>query len=397
MNIKKVPKSELENRMNRFVAAMDKAEPDWEMCAVVGDMNMYYLTGTISDGALFVERGKGSTLWVRRSYERTVMESEFHDIRRMSSFRDVASGYGKLPSVLYLDMSAATLEWYGFLSKHMHFDEVLPLDNIILNVRAVKSPYEIEIMRRAGNAADHVMRELLPSLLHEGMSEADLGTELFSLFMKNGHHGISRFAMKNTDVIIGHIGFGESPLYPSVFNGASGVVGLCPAASVLGSRDIFLKAGDLVYIDLCFGIDGYNTDKTILFSFKKPQSEYAESAHKHCLALEKQAVSMLRAGTKPSFIYKTICEAVEPEFKDRFMGAKGRNVPFLGHGVGLHVDEFPVIAKGFDQPLECGMTIAIEPKIGISGVGMLGSENTYLITDAGAVSLTGEAQEIILC
>lgn len=397
MDIKKIPDDELTNRMRRFLAAMDRTYPEWQMCAIIGGMSMYYLTGTISDGMLLIQRGKDATLWVRRNYERATLESGFHDIRPMSSFRDVANSVEALPDTLYLDMSFATLEWYGFLSKHMRFERVLPIDAVMLGVRAVKSSYEIEIITRAGKIVDHLLRENLPSLLHTGISEAELGADLFSMFVKNGYHGVSRFSMQNADVVLGHIGFSESSLYPSVFNGASGLVGLCPAAPVLGSREVKLKEGDLLYIDIGFGIEGYNVDKTLIYSFNKPQPAFVNEIHRHCLDLEKQAVSMLRAGIKPSDIYQTVCNLVKPDLRDRFMGVKGRTVHFLGHGVGLYINELPVIAKGFDEPLECGMTIAIEPKIGIEGVGMVGSENTYLITESGAVSLTGDAQEIILC
>jgi len=70
-------------------------------------------------------------------------------------------------------------------------------------------------------------------------------------------------------------------------------------------------------------------------------------------------------------------------------------VPFLGHGIGLAVDELPVIAPGFDEPLELGMTVALEPKKGIKGVGMVGTENTYLVTDRGGISLTGNSRGLI--
>ena len=79
-------------------------------------------------------------------------------------------------------------------------------------------------------------------------------------------------------------------------------------------------------------------------------------------------------------------EAVEPTFRDGFMnGCK-----FLGHSIGLTMDETPVLAKGFSAPLESGMTLAVEPKIAIPGVGLIGCENTYEITANGsAQSLTG--------
>jgi len=202
--------------------------------------------------------------------------------------------------------------------------------------------------------------------------------------------------MRNADVVLGHIDFGVSSLYPSVFTGASGIVGLCPAATLLGSRDVKLAVGDLVYINIGFGIDGYNINKTLVYSFGKPQPEYVYDIHNHCLEIEKYAASLLRVGAKPSDVYNTALAMVKPELRDNFMGAAGRTAKFLGHGVGLYIDEYPVIANGFNKPLEAGMTIAIEPKISIDGVGLTGTENTYLITENGAVSLTGEGREIIL-
>lgn len=397
MSINRVPKEELKNRMQRFLTAMDEAYENWGICAVVGGMSLYYLTGTIADGVLLLQRDKTAVLWVRKSHERAMMESEFEDIKPMNSFRDIAQSIGTLPDTLYLDMSAATMEWYGLFSRHMPFAKTLPIDRIMLNVRSVKSLYEIEIIRRAGATLDRLLRDELPALLYEGITEAELGAGLYALFIKNGYHGVSRFSMRNADVVLGHIGFAESSLYPSVFNGASGLVGLCPAAPVLGSREVSLKKGDLMYIDIGFGMDGYNVDKTLVFSYQTPQPEWVNDIHRHCLELERKAVSMLRTGEKPSHIYEAVCNQVKPEHQERFMGTTGRTVRFIGHGVGLYIDEYPVIAKGFDQPLLKGMTIAIEPKIGIDGVGMVGSENTYLVTDTGAESITGVAREIIVC
>jgi len=390
----KTPKAELTSRMERFTSTLDRACDNWEICAIVGGVNMFYFTGTMCDGLLLLQRGKGATLWVRRSYDRAVMESEFDDIRPMRSFRDIAETLNPLPNTVYIDTANTTLEWFGLLKKHLPFNDVQSIDSLLLNVRAIKSEYEINIMRRAGAETDRLYREALPALLHEGISEVDLGAELFKIFLKNGFHGVSRFTMRNVDAVLGHIAFGESALYPSAFNGASGTNGLCPAVPALGNRDRLLKTGDLIYIDLGAGIDGYHIDKTIVLSFKHPQPENVIEAHQHCLELERIAVSMLKPGVKPADIYETVTASVSSRFRETFMGAKGRTVPFIGHGTGLNVDEMPVIAKGFTAPLEEGMTIAIEPKIGIDGIGMVGSENTYLVTANGGESLTGTPREL---
>ena len=384
------PKSELDSRMARFTNMMDEAYESWEICAVVGGVNMFYLTGTMCDGLVLIRRGEGATLWVRRSYERALVESEFGDIRSMRSFRDIAATIDSLPNTLYVDTANATLEWFGLLKKYMPFQDVISLDRVILNTRAVKSKNELDVMRRAGTETDRIYRDELPKLLYDGISEADFGAELFAVFLKNGFHGVSRFSMRNVDSILGHVSFGESPLYPSAFNGASGIKGLCPAVPVLGNRDRRLREGDLIYVDLGIGIDGYHIDKTLVLSFKQPQPEQVVAAHMHCLELERLAVSMLKPGALPVDIYESVTAAVNSGYHDNFMGAKGRTVPFIGHGVGLNVDEMPVIAKGFNNPLEENMTIAIEPKIGLDGIGMVGSENTYIVTKNAGISLTGE-------
>ena len=396
MAVSKVPGHELALRMERFTRQMDAAYGDWELCAIIGGVNMFYLTGTICDGILLIRRDEGAALWVRRSFERAMLESEFGDIRRMSGFRDVKEGAGPLPDALYLDMAHATLEWYSLLGKYMSFGKVLPADGAMLKARAVKSEYELERMRLAGSSLDRLLREDFPALLRGGMSEAELGADLLALFLKNGHHGVGRFMMRNATELLGQIAFGDSSLYPCMFNGASGIAGLCPAVPAMGSNDRLLAEGDLIFVDVVFGVDGYNVDKTLVFSYKRGQPEYIEIAHRHCIDLQLRAASLLKSGAKPSAIFDEISGAVMPEHKHRFMGAPGRAVPFIGHSVGLYVDETPVIAKGFDDPLESGMTIAIEPKMGFDGVGMVGGENTYLVTPGGGVSLTGEAREILI-
>ena len=77
------------------------------------------------------------------------------------------------------------------------------------------------------------------------------------------------------------------------------------------------------------------------------------------------------------------------------MGLGRNKVSFVGHGIGLAIDEYPAVAKGFDLPLEEGAVLAIEPKIGLPGVGMVGVENTFLVTPQGGKSLTGEDLGII--
>ena len=108
-----------------------------------------------------------------------------------------------------------------------------------------------------------------------------------------------------------------------------------------------------------------------------------------CVKIQNQTAAMLRPGAIPSEMYQTIMESLSPAFLENFMGFGNRRVNFLGHGVGLIIDELPVIARGFDEPLTEGMVFALEPKKGIPGVGMVGIENTFIVTPAGGRCITG--------
>ena len=103
---------------------------------------------------------------------------------------------------------------------------------------------------------------------------------------------------------------------------------------------------------------------------------------------------MMRPGAAPAAIYQTVLEELDPRLTD-FMGYRERKVAFLGHGVGLYVDEAPVIARGFDEPMQAGMAVALEPKMGLAGLGTVGVEETYLIGEDGAECITGGNQEIM--
>ena len=396
--IKKVPLTELKNRMRCFRKQMDISNSDWEMVVVFSKINIYYFTGTMQDGMLIIPKNEEATFWARRSYERALDESLFSSIEPMNSFRDAAgsvSKVGKLPDTVYLETEVVPLALYQRFQKYFPFKNVESADAQICAVRAVKSEYELSLLREAGRIHQHVLENLVPNMLREGMSEADLSTELFSVLVREGHHGACRFGMFDTEMILGNVCFGESSIYPTYFNGPGGKFGLSPAAPVLGSRDRKLRKGDLVFIDVGCGVDGYHTDKTTTYMFGSSLPQYAIDIHNKCVAIQKEAAAMLKPGNTPSEIYNSIMNGLDKEFLQNFMGFGNRKVKFLGHGVGLLIDETPVIAEGFDEPLQEGMVFALEPKRGIENIGMVGIENTFIVTAEGGECITGDNPGLI--
>ncbi len=393
--IKKVPFSELQQRMEKFRRLMENANPQWEMSIIFSKINMYYFTGTMQDGMLVVPRDGEAILFVRRSHERALDESLFPVIRPMNSYRDAAPFFTKIPDTVYLETEIVPLAMVQRLQKYFPFTVVKSADAQISAARAIKSPYELALMKQSGEVHRRVLEERVPGLLREGMSEAELAGELFPMMLEEGHHGVARFGMFDTEIALGHIAFGESSIYPTSFNGPGGNYGMSPAVPLLGSRERRLAKGDLVFIDVACGVDGYHTDKTMTYMFGKSLPQKALDTHKKCVDVQFQIAEMLKPGVAPADIYNTVMGRLDSEFLTNFMGFGSRKVKFLGHGIGLLVDELPVIAEGFNEPLQEGIVFALEPKKGVENVGMVGIENTFLVTPAGGQCITGDNPGLI--
>lgn len=388
--LRPVPASELEARLERFRRAMDAAHPGWEMAAVNHKVAMYYFTGTIQEGVLLI-RPQDAVFWVRRSFERACNESHFSDIRPMHSFREAAAFYGSAPKVMYVETKKATLDWERMLHKYFAFEELGSFDSVLQDLRMVKSEYELKQMEQSGAIHETVLDIVAPKLIHGGISEAQLAIALYSEMVQRGSHGTARFNQALGEEAVGIASFGKSGLVRTGFDGPGGTDGTCIAVQSIGNAFRKLQSGRLVYLDIPCGFDGYHTDKTVVYYYgdlaKDEQSKHLIEAQQRCLELEQEVVRLMVPGEPIENLYLRTMDKFDNIYGDAFMnGGK-----FLGHSIGLVMDEAPAIAKGFKQPLQPGMTFAVEPKIALPGLGMVGTENTYVVTENGARSLTGSS------
>ena len=388
--LRPVPAGELEARLERFRRAMDAAHPGWEMAAVNHKVAMYYFTGTIQEGVLLI-RPQDAVFWVRRSFERACNESHFSDIRPMHSFREAAAFYGSAPKVMYVETKKATLDWERMLHKYFAFEELGSFDSVLQDLRMVKSEYELKQMEQSGAIHETVLDIVAPKLIHGGISEAQLAIALYSEMVQRGSHGTARFNQALGEEAVGIASFGKSGLVRTGFDGPGGTDGTCIAVQSIGNAFRKLQPGRLVYLDIPCGFDGYHTDKTVVYYYgdlaKDEQSKQLMEAQQRCLELEQEVVRLMVSGEPIENLYLRTMDKFDNIYGDAFMnGGK-----FLGHSIGLVMDEAPAIAKGFKQPLQPGMTFAVEPKIALPGLGMVGTENTYVVTENGARSLTGSS------
>ncbi len=389
-----VPQIELKARLKKFKLNMDKFDNKWKTVIILGKINTYYFTGTMQNGVLFIRKNEDSVYFVRKSYERAKIESEFEKIVRIKSYRDIPEKINVDNDSIYIERELVPLGLFERLNKYFGFKRILPADLAIAQTRAVKSDFELDLIKKSGKIHSTVLEDIVPTFLQEGISEAELGAKVLYEKIIRGHQGIIRMGSFNAELFVGNICFGDNANYYNSFDGPGGVKGISPAVPLMGSFDRKLKKNDLLYIDTGCGYMGYHTDKTSVYFMGNVPDNYL-SMHEKCVEIQNEIAKMLVPGAIPSEIYKKITENLEPEFEKNFMGFKTNKVKFLAHGIGLVIDEYPVIAKGFDEPIQENMVFAIEPKNFIENVGLVGVENTFVVTKKGGISITGNKFEIM--
>lgn len=385
----------IEKRLQSLFAYLNEAGQTYDTVLIIDRINQYYYTGTIQNGLLVLRKDGSVFFFVRKSFDRANIESSFRPIIQMHTYRDMLAYLPDQLGSVYIETESMPIGMLDRIRKYFSIDTVLPLDQIIARQRAVKSEYELEYIRESGRRHNILMEQTVPSLLREGISETDFAAELYAAMIKGGHHGVSRFSMFQMEIIIGQIGFGDTSIYPTNFNGPGGMLGMYPVVPILGNRDRCLQKGHLVFVDVGYGYMGYHSDKTQVYSFGCEPDEYVKETHKACMQVLEKTISLLRPGNIPADIYRESMQGKSPLLNNHFMGYGDEKVKFLGHGVGLYVDEMPVITGGYTFPLEKNMVIAIEPKCGIKDVGMVGVEETFVVESEGAVCITGGAREIM--
>jgi Xaa-Pro aminopeptidase len=391
-------KKEITDRIGRLYDSLKNCG-GWDFAFVTDKINQYYFTGTIQDGVFVLKSDGEYCYFVRRSYERAKIECIIKEsLRPMTSYRDVADMTGKNSGAIYIEAECSTFAALERMGKYFDISpkNILPIDKTIQKIRAQKSEYELSWIKESGKQHKILFEDIVPGLLREGINEAELTGELYNEMIKFGYHGVTRFGKFQTEAVVGQLGFGENSIYPTNFDGPGGMKGLYPAVPIIGERERTLKKGDLVFIDIGYGVNGYHTDRTQVYMFGQNPPDEAADMHKKCREIQKEAAALLKPGNIPSEIYNLSVSKLDEKFLSGFMGTGSERVKFLGHGVGLQIDEYPVIAGKFDEPLLENMTIALEPKRSIENFGIVGVEDTYIVTKEGGRCITGGEREIIV-
>lgn len=378
---------EIQSRITALQTALGKAGMDGAL--LVQRTDLYYFSGTDQNAHLYVPAKGEPVLMVRKSLERARQDSPLSRIVALSGFSQLSelirSVSGTLPSRLGLEFDTLPVMFLKNYEKHLPGCDMMDVSHILKRIRMVKSEYEISRIRKAAELADRMLSQV-PSFLRESKTENELAARVEYFYRINGHPGIVPTRTFPYLSLYGQIMSGPRAAEPSSSSGPLGGTGLGPFFSA-GASLSEIRENEPLIVDYAAVYEGYVADQARIFSLG-PVKEKFLRAHETARNIQDTLAREARPGMLTGRLYDLAVKiADEAGFGATFMGYP-EPVPFVGHGVGLELDEWPVISKGGREALKEGMIFALEPKVVFPGEGVVGIENTFLVTETGLMRLT---------
>jgi Xaa-Pro aminopeptidase len=388
------PLREIENRLTKIEAGVEKQ--GIEGLLVVEKMNLYYLSGMTQDGLLFIPLEGRPLLMIKRELERAIVESPLKQIVALKSIRElptlIQNHYGKRLNSLGLELDVLPVKDYFKFQELFPNTRFIDASPILRETRKIKSPFEIDLIRKAGEIGKKVYQEA-QKILKKGMTEIEFGGLLEAVAKKYGHEGLLRVRSLNYEAYTWHVLSGITGGIVSQSDSPMGGLGLSPAFPV-GASLKKMRAHEPILVDFGTCYHGYQADETRMFSIGKMKQKFID-AYNACKEIHDAVLDETRPKADCETIFlRTVRLAEKLGYKDSYLGPPGLQTRFVAHGIGMELNELPFIAQGQSYPLEQGMTFAVEPKIVFPGEGSVGLENTVVVTEKGYKILTPVSQEI---
>lgn len=349
--------------------------------------NLYYTSGRVFCGYTYITADGKVTYFVKRPIG---LEGEnVAYIRKPEQVAELLAG--KMPGSIALELGTASYNAVERLKKVFAGAAIVDGTAVINSVRAVKSEFEISKLKTCG--VHHATAYgNIKKVYREGMTDIELQIEIERVLRNEGCLGQFRISGDTMELFMGNLLCGYNAETPSPYDFAMGGGGLDESLPV-GCNGSLIRPGNTVMVDMCGNFNGYMTDMTRVFRIGEID-ELARKAHSLSITIHHRLVTMAKPGVEAKALYEEAMKIVKDAgLEEYFMGLK-QKAGFIGHGVGIEVNELPVIAPRSRDVLQAGNVIALEPKFVIPQVGAVGIENTYVVRDSGLECLTNFPEDI---
>jgi len=377
-----IPRKELEQRIKRLKHGLKELDA----ILVFSPLNIYYFTNTFAKGVLICRKDE-VILLVGRPLTRAVKESRVK-VERLKSLKEL-SDILKDCKKIGIEKNYFRGEGLNKLRSYLGDFELTGIDEFLWEIRMIKSEKEINFIKMASRILGRCLRDTL-KLIKPGMNEIEASAILEKKLRLSGHPGFTR-STNGFELTYGYFISGKEGLFPTHFStgeGGKGIPGF-PGGATFKE----LKYGEPILIDFGGYHKGYYTDQTRMVSFGKVKEakEFFVASLKVMEFLE----NSVTPGKKTEEIYEECVEFVKNLGYENYFMKHGEDLGFVGHGVGLEIDEPPYIARKQPWIIKENMVLAFEPKFHVPGLGVIGLEDTFVVKPYGLQRLTSSKRQWI--
>jgi Xaa-Pro aminopeptidase len=373
------------DRLARFATALGEAGVDAALISHPQDL--FYLAGTAQPCNLLVLPGREPVLFARRFGALVRSETWVDRVRDGAGYRAVAAELGLGPGRLGMELDVLPAALYLKAAEAFPSFEILDCSAALLELRAVKDDAEVEALRAAA-ALFGAVHEAIAAHLREGVAEHELAAEVQRALRRAGHAGL--VAQRRWDAALQPEGMlASGPNLATISGGPVTVSGVGLSRAVpFGASDRRVARGDLVNIDLGLNLAGYHADMARTYVVGSASETVAALAAK-VRAVQDACLSAIRPGVTAGDVYAAGLDVARAAgVEDVFQGYDGTHGPYVGHGIGLELDEPPVLGPGASARLREGMVLAIEPKLISPAFGAVNLEDDVVVTADGCALLS---------
>ena len=385
---------EISSRIHRFQKMM--AEKGVELALILQNVDLFYFSGTIQKGYLFIPAEGEILFFVQKDYERATRETPLRCIK-LESLRDLPNLLGEYRlkgNRVGLELDVIPVATFNRIKGLFKDWEVSDISSEIKEIRSTKSEFETEQIQMSGRIIDEVFSQA-KNYVREGVTEIGLDGILTSVGRAYGHQGFLRMRGLNQEMMNIHVLSGESASESSFCDTPLSGYGLTSAIAQGSSRRRIARDQPIV-IDYGGGYNGYVTDETRTFVIGRLKDPLHKAYH---VALEiiEELERNVKPGDSPIHVYERAQErANRAGFADHFMGYGEGKVAFVGHGLGLEINEWPILGRGYRKPLQEGNVFAFEPKFIFPGEGAIGIEMDYVLRENGVERITCFPKDLVV-
>jgi Xaa-Pro dipeptidase len=371
------PKDEIESRINRLRGRM--AAKGIPFALILQNVDLFYFTGTVQKGVLVVTVDQGSFFFVEKSLLRAKAETplEVIPIKRDRDVKAVLKDKGVLKGKCGMEFDVVPVSVYERWKQILGHETFVDVSSPVKDVRIIKSPFEIEQVKKSGEIVSRVFAKA-KDVVREGAREIDIATALEGEGRAHGHQGFMRMRGFNQEMMNIYVTHGHAATYTSGADVPISGAGVTHAVGQ-GSSINRVERGVPLLVDYGGAYNGYLTDETRVVAAGELKEQFRK-AYDVAREIIEDTTRSGRAGVVASHLYNRADEKVKAaKLSEYFMGHGEGKVKFIGHGLGLEINEFPVFTPRHHIMLEEGMVFAFEPKFIFPGEGAVGIEVDFIV------------------